>query len=56
MPVEATENVSPLVFWRKELREGSGGAGLTRGGFGQVMEAPAVRVTFTGRLVSTFSF
>jgi N-methylhydantoinase B len=38
MPVEATENVSPLVFWRKELREGSGGAGLTRGGFGQVME------------------
>jgi N-methylhydantoinase B len=38
MPVEATENVSPLVFWRKELREGSGGAGETRGGFGQVME------------------
>jgi len=38
MPVEATENVSPLVFWRKELREGSGGAGRTRGGFGQVME------------------
>ena len=38
MPVEATENVSPLVFWRKELREGSGGAGLTQGGFGQVME------------------
>lgn len=38
MPVEATENVSPLVFWRKELREGSGGAGRTRGGMGQVME------------------
>ena len=38
MPVEATENVSPLVFWRKELREGSAGAGLTQGGFGQVME------------------
>ncbi len=38
MPVEATENVSPLVFWRKELRDGSGGAGTTRGGFGQVME------------------
>ena len=38
MPVEATENVSPLVVWRKELREGSGGAGETRGGFGQVME------------------
>ena len=38
MPVEATENVSPLVFWRKELREGSGGAGKTRGGIGQIME------------------
>ncbi len=38
MPVEATENVSPLVFWRKELREESGGAGRTRGGFGQVIE------------------
>jgi len=38
MPVEATENVSPLVFWRKELRENSGGAGRTRGGMGQVME------------------
>ena len=36
--MEATENVSPLVFWRKELREGSGGAGKTRGGIGQVME------------------
>ena len=25
MPVEATEAISPLVFWRKELRPGSGG-------------------------------
>ena len=38
MPVEATEAVAPLVFWRKELRPGSGGAGRTRGGLGQIME------------------
>jgi N-methylhydantoinase B len=38
MPVEATENVSPLIFWRKELRPDSGGAGRTRGGVGQIME------------------
>ncbi len=38
MPVEATENVAPVVFWQKELRPGSGGAGRTRGGLGQVME------------------
>jgi N-methylhydantoinase B len=38
MPVEATENVAPLVFWRKELRPDSCGAGRTRGGVGQVME------------------
>jgi len=38
MPVEATENVAPVVFWRKELRPDSAGAGHTRGGFGQVME------------------
>jgi N-methylhydantoinase B len=38
MPVEATENVAPVVFWRKELRPDSGGAGRTRGGTGQIME------------------
>jgi N-methylhydantoinase B len=38
MPVEATENVSPVIIWRKELRPDSGGAGRTRGGMGQVME------------------
>jgi N-methylhydantoinase B len=38
MPVEATENVAPVVFWKKELRPGSAGAGHTRGGFGQIME------------------
>jgi N-methylhydantoinase B len=38
MPVEATENVAPVIFWRKELRPDSGGAGRTRGGVGQIME------------------
>ena len=38
MPVEATENVAPVVFWRKELRPGSGGAGRQRGGMGQIIE------------------
>jgi len=38
MPVEATENVAPVVIWRKELRPDSGGAGRTRGGLGQIME------------------
>jgi N-methylhydantoinase B len=38
MPVEATENVAPIVIWRKELRSDSAGAGRTRGGFGQIME------------------
>ena len=41
MPVEATENVAPVIFWRKELRPGSGGAGRTRGGMGQIMEIGA---------------
>ncbi len=41
MPVEVTENVAPVVFWRKELRPGSGGTGRTRGGLGQVMEIGA---------------
>src|SRR5271167_1866450 len=38
MPVEATENVAPIIFWQKQLRPDSGGAGRTRGGFGQIME------------------
>ena len=37
-PVEAIEAAFPVVVWRKEFREGSGGAGLHRGGFGQVLE------------------
>jgi len=38
IPVEATESVAPVVFYRRELREGSGGAGRLRGGLGQVIE------------------
>jgi len=38
MPVEATENVAPIIFWQKQLLPDSGGAGRTRGGFGQIME------------------
>ena len=38
MSVEATEQVGPIVVWRKEIRENSGGAGRFRGGLGQVIE------------------
>jgi len=38
MSVEATEQVGPIVIWRKEIRENSGGAGAQRGGLGQVIE------------------
>ncbi len=38
VPVEATEAITPLVIWRKELRQDSGGSGRFRGGLGQVME------------------
>ena len=42
MSVEATEQVGPIVVWRKEIRPDSGGAGRFRGGLGQVIEiAPA---------------
>ncbi len=37
-PVEIVEAMTPLVFWRKELRPGSGGAGRYRGGHGQIIE------------------
>ena len=47
-PVEIAESQTPLIFWRKELRPDSGGAGRTRGGLGQIIEIeqrhrPAVR-------------
>ena len=41
MSVEATEHVGPIVVWRKDLREGSGGAGQYRGGLGQTIEIEA---------------
>jgi N-methylhydantoinase B len=37
-PVEIAEQQTPLIFWKKELRPDSGGAGRTRGGLGQVIE------------------
>jgi len=37
-PVEIAESITPLIFWRKEFREDSGGAGRTRGGLGQRIE------------------
>jgi N-methylhydantoinase B len=37
-PVEIAEAITPLVFWRKELRPDSGGAGRARGGLGQSIE------------------
>jgi N-methylhydantoinase B len=38
IPIEITEDQSPLVFWRKEYLPDSGGPGLHRGGLGQVIE------------------
>lgn len=38
MPIEATEQVGPVIVWRKELRPGSGGDGQHRGGLGQIIE------------------
>ena len=38
MSVEATEQVGPIVIWRKEIRPDSGGAGRHRGGLGQIIE------------------
>lgn len=38
MSVEATEHVGPIIVWRKDLREGSGGSGVYRGGLGQTIE------------------
>jgi N-methylhydantoinase B len=38
IPVEATETVAPVLFRRREFRDGSGGAGRYRGGLGQIIE------------------
>lgn len=37
-PIEIAEQITPLLFWKKELRPDSGGAGRTRGGLGQIIE------------------
>ncbi len=36
--LEIMETISPLIFWRKEYRPDSGGAGIARGGLGQIIE------------------
>jgi N-methylhydantoinase B len=38
IPVEATESIAPVIFYRREFRESSGGAGKFRGGLGQSIE------------------
>jgi N-methylhydantoinase B len=38
IPIEATETIAPVLFGRREFRDGSGGAGAFRGGLGQVIE------------------
>lgn len=38
IPVEVTESLAPLVFWKKEFLPDSGGAGLWRGGLSQRIE------------------
>ncbi len=37
VPIEVLEAITPIVVWRKELRQDSGGAGKYRGGLGQTM-------------------
>jgi N-methylhydantoinase B len=37
VPIEVTEAISPLVIWKKEYRQDSGGPGRFRGGLGQTM-------------------
>lgn len=41
MSVEVTESIGPIVIWRKDLRQNSGGAGKWRGGLGQTIEISA---------------
>ena len=38
VPIEVNEAVSPILVWRKEYRQDSGGPGEYRGGLGQIME------------------
>jgi 5-oxoprolinase (ATP-hydrolysing) len=52
-PVEIAEQILPLIFWRKELRPGSGGKGRTRGGHGQIIEI-ASRINQPFELLAAF--
>ncbi len=45
IPVEAVESTAPVVVWRKEFRQDSGGAGKYRGGAGQTVEIGALHDT-----------
>ena len=50
-PVEIAETQTPLIFWRKEFRPDSGGAGRTRGGSARSWRSKAAspsRSTFGG--------
>jgi N-methylhydantoinase B len=38
IPVEATESIAPVIFYRREFRDSSGGPGKFRGGLGQAIE------------------
>lgn len=40
--VEILESITPLVFWKRELHQDSGGPGRYRGGLGQHIEIEAV--------------
>ena len=37
-PTEINEVTSPLIFWKREFKPDSGGAGRLRGGLGQIIE------------------
>ncbi len=52
-PVEIAETQSPVIFWRKEFRPNSGGAGRTRGGLGQRIEIESAE-NLPFALVSSF--
>ena len=53
VPVEATEQIAPVVVWRKEYRVDSGGAGTWRGGLGQIMEFGALGTSDDGGVDAT---
>ena len=52
-PVEIAETQSPVIFWRKEFRADSGGAGRNRGGLGQIIEVESAEA-LPFALVSSF--